>query len=889
MASLQTLEKKFPGIADMQLETGGMCLWLVGEGARDESLAHLFEEFAGVPIADAERQSLWFFFGSTACLAAARLRSWSRFNQLAVNVQLFPTKLLVGRGGELRVTIEDPLRRQDFEGTTPSLIWVHPGSVKAAVGVLGVSLLDADSFSGMSGDTWKLLQADTRLPYQASAGWYVVLTPVGVADKKLLQGWRDFFSHVEPILQRGKIRYNTSNLFLMFQLDSIRQLKGWCKDYLTLVARLQEEKPRDYWPCVSAITERRGLMFNDELPEKMGLNWKMLTPDYPHMSKQAAISLGRGFSFYEDRFAPLRFDATDWCSVALASDDVSNANLLPNLVPLASMGAHTHCFYCGQRSHEPGQCPTRFMGEIDPNTWRQVSFLDFAAMRESINKVDSALASLDASAVNRLIAESTPVSHIIKAIYDVGWPGQLRSLGFFWLARDKDLGKVTPPSKRDLASSAWSILENYAQYSPETLEHELISATARAPRDFRLLCLRGFAAMEQGEVAKAISLWSDAESNSPYPVVASWHSFLQARAYECQNNLDKAQALYDQLSRACPTWSFALYRKVVCEVKRGFSSQAVESLNKIIARDGNFFNKVLIDPELERGHIQVFSCLLRLWRLMELKAKEEVLKLHGLRKDLKAWFVDDNPVAVKLGERISMLLQTGRINNFVTLKEVGTGRLEVEKDMQDYVVAEAASMKHEFHTFGQRLEAIREQAAWFPFPRILTEFNKIYNECVLGVNWLFSANLVEPTAFKRATGMLPLEKEKLEYLEGRMKTLCMIRDATLFVLTLVETFFWVEIIGIVFIYALLPLVLVYGGSIGLDWTASLIADNREQVQTVLFYLLSILAVGIAGLRTVLRFEKIRAKVLAKAKDAPKKKKEKPQKKKDQKNKDKKGK
>ena len=886
MASLQTLEKKFPGIADKQLETAGMCLWLVGEGATDESLGQVFEEFSGIPIADAEGQSLWFFFGTQACLAAARLRSWSRFYQLAIAVQLFPTKLLVGRAGEIRVTLEDPLCRQEVEGCTPSQVWVHPGCVKAAVSVLGVSLLDADRPKGMSGDTWRLLQADTRLPYQPTTGWYVVMTPVGVADKKLILGWRDFFSHVEAILQRGKIRYNTSDLFLMFQLDSMRQLKGWCKDYLALVARLQDEKPQEYWPCVSVITERKGMIFNNELPEKIGLNWKMLTPDYPHMSKQTALSLGSGFSFHEDRFAPLRFDATDWCSVALASDNASDANLLPNLVPLASMGSHLHCFYCGQRSHEASLCPTRLMGEINPDVWRQVSFLDFAAMRDSIQKVDTVLATMDAVGVNKLITEPTPVSHIVKAIYDVGWPGQLRSLGFFWLAKDKDLGRTTPPGRRELASSAWGILEKYVQYSSETLDHELSSALARSPRDFRLLCLRGFAAMERGEWDKAVTYWSDAENNSPYPVVAAWHTFLQARALECTNSLDKAQLLYDQLARTCPSWSFALYRKVVCDVKRGFAGQAMENLNKIIARDSNYFNKVLIDPELERGHIQIFSNLVRLWRIMEMRAKDETVNLHSLIKDLRAWFADDHAMAIKFNERINMLLQTGRINNFVTLKEVGVGRLVIEKDLQDYVVAEAAHMKSEFHNFGQRLESIREQAAWFPFPRILTEFNKVYNECVLGVNWLFGSNLADPSSFKRATAMLPVEKEKLEYLEGRMKNLCMIRDSTLFVLTLVETFFWVEIVGIIFIYALLPLVLVYGGNIGLDWIASVIADNREQVQTVLFYLLSILAIGVAGLRTVLRFEKIRAKILAKAKDAPKKKKEKALKKAREKTKDK---
>ena len=92
-----------------------------------------------------------------------------------------------------------------------------------------------------------------------------------------------------------------------------------------------------------------------------------------------------------------------------------------------------------------------------------------------------------------------------------------------------------------------------------------------------------------------------------------------------------------------------------------------------------------------------------------------------------------------------------------------------------------------------------------------------------------------------------------------------VRDSTLFLLAVGETFLWLEVAAIICIFALIPILLVYGDKIGMDLAASVIAKQRWDVQKALFIVLSVVALGIAALRTVLRFERIRDKVLTKAK------------------------
>lgn len=872
MTSLASLDALMPNIPDSQMEAQGLGIWFTWEGDKDSTLNQLMEEYGGILVLEEKDQSLWFFFTADACLALARLRSWPRFNQSSLFAQIFASKIIVGKRGEKKIICGEAILSQKIEEISRSQIWVHPSATEAVEGILGLSLMEAPLHKGMSDDGWQMLDVDTRLPYQSNLGWYAVLRPVGKAsEKKFQKTWREFSTHLEDILQRRKNRYNTRDLFFMFPIEGIRQLKSWCIDYHKLINELQNDKPEEYWPCVMAIVDKKGLNFNNELPEKIGLDWGQLTPDFPHMTKENALKLGPEFSFHEDRFMPIKNSPEDWCSISLDDDrGLADANLLPNLVPLMAMGTEPYCFYCGQRSHKMYECPTREMENREEDIWKHISLMDLSTLEKNTQKLEQKLKGISPEDFKSFLRETSPEANVLKAGFDIGWAGQIRSIPFFWQARDKELNHKVSLTSKDQKSAVWPILDEYSELSPENIEKELNAIAGQSIRDFRVPSLRGFVAMEKGEVEKAINFWNDAEALSPFPAVASWHSFLQARACECSNDIDKAVELYEKVGRACPSWRFISYRQAVCQVKRGFSSEALDTINNVVMRDGNFFNKILLDPELERGHIQIFSHLMDIWRRMESIAKEEEIKLKKLNSELYDWFENDHPFAEKASARIESLLQMGRIKNFVTLQSVANGRLEIEKNLQDYVNNAGIQLKASFQQYGQRLQQIKKEAAWFPFPSILAEFNKIFNKSATEANWIFKANLGQPDAFKKANKMTEDMAEQVEYLEGRMRTLCLIRDATLFILSLVQTFFWIEIIGIILIFIILPLILIYGENIGLSWTAGVIASHRFEVQKVLFMLLSILAIGIASLRTVLSFEKIREKILDKAQKGPSK-------------------
>lgn len=878
MESTVSLKHTLPHVDYISLETEGLALWVMGASDDDSIMPQLVEDYGGVLVEKKSSYQLWFFFSTNACLVAARLRSWSRFLQSGVYAQLFGATLRVGQDGHKALSIGESIRNQEVVLPDKAEIWVHPNAFERVKGVLGISLNKGTLAQGMSDEDWLLLEADSRLPYQPTMGWYGIIRGIGDSSERAFQlGWREFYPHFEAIFQRNKIRYNHNNYFLMFLIEGVRQFRSLTKELFDMALKVKESKPDDYWPCSAVFVDRKGFSFNDDLPLNVGVDWQRLTPEFPHMSKRSALILGSDFSFHTDRFSPTNNSADDWCSVSYNSDhDLGDANLLPNLIPSLVLGEHPYCFYCGHRSHDSCDCPTRHMAEKDADVWRQISFLDIDAMREGADIIETFDLSEGSEEFWKLLKEPTAAGYLLRGSFEIGWPGQLRSVPFFWTTRDKNLGeafkKDESPSKRELNSPAWAYLETFAEKMPEQRENELKLMAANTMRDFRVSCLRGFSAMELGEYERAINFWHEAEVNSPYPVVAAWHIFLQARAYECLRNFPKAIELYEQVIRSCPRWTFALYRKCVCYVKHGFTSQILNDIVTIVQRDGNYFNKILLDSELDRGHIHIFSCLVGLWRNAEERSTGEDVKLRGLAKEVHAWFPKELPYAQNMIDRINSLLQMGKIANYVTLQVVGGGRLELEKDLQDFVNNEASRLKKLFQDYSIKLQEIRNEAAWFPFPRFLKEFNTVFNRPATNANWVFKGNLGQPDSFRKAQKLTEEVQEDVDFLHGRMRNLLMIRDATLFVLILVETFFWLEVVGFVLIFAILPLIEIYGAGFGMGWTAEFLAGQRGEVQKALFFVISVCAMGIAGMRTVLRFEKIRAKVLDKARTAPTKKK-----------------
>jgi tetratricopeptide (TPR) repeat protein len=861
------LRPQLKEVGEVRVQADGWALRMLWLGRVNPTVLQTLEDYGGLLVAENESQALWFFFSTDAFLAGARLAVWARFNTLTMCLRIFPARFQAGRGSERTLIFDESLMLEDLPPPVAFSIQVHKSLAEIVNRIPGLGVKATDDAPG----PWAPLAVDFRLPYQSPLSWYVLLHPIGnPLDKNFMTGWRDFFIQLEFVLQRNKFRFLLHNNFLMFPLEGLRQVKNWCLDFLRLVDRLKADNPEQYWPCVTVVADRKGLTMNDELPDKINVRWEYLVPDYPHMSMRNALMLGDAFAVHEVRFAPSTRSPEDWASVTLPESGRDGTAVLPQIVPVDLVfGPCPQCFYCGQRSHETARCPSKKIEFAQAGVWPKVARMDFGAMRAGARGIDRGLA----GAADRegwilaTLREDSETGVMLAAFYDINLPLQLRAADFFWRARNKDLLKVAKNLAAQDNNHIWTLLAECAVKAPEEVAVEIQALALKNSRDYRELSLRGFMAAEVGNLEQADKLWKEAEYSSPHPVIQAWHLLLQGRALECQGRFAEAALLCEQAYRSCPALHDAEYRRIVCLVKSGFIERALSLLPALIAANGHFFNKALLDPELERGYIQVMGCLYELWESMSAKAVEEEANLVRMRDELAAWFLPDNAFALKTAERIDRMLKIAVIKNFVAFQMLVNGRVQIEKDIRTHVALEARRYKGRFKSFNERFKVIREESAWFPFPRSLSEFNKSYNEGVSNLNWALTANFHGQESFRRAQGMLEKEEERLKKLEARLRFLRIVRDSTLFVLSMAESFLWLEAAGIILIFAVLPLLIMYGDKIGLDDIVKLISSDRWQIQKALFLLVTGLAFGVASLRTILRFDTIREKILRKAMDS----------------------
>ena len=92
----------------------------------------------------------------------------------------------------------------------------------------------------------------------------------------------------------------------------------------------------------------------------------------------------------------------------------------------------------------------------------------------------------------------------------------------------------------------------------------------------------------------------------------------------------------------------------------------------------------------------------------------------------------------------------------------------------------------------------------------------------------------------------------------------MARDATLFTLMAGKTFFWIELIGLLLCFILVPGTVFFGDKIGLGRLQKILTGQAWEIQAVLVEIVTTMALGVALLHGTLAFEKRREKLLSEA-------------------------
>ncbi len=350
----------------------------------------------------------------------------------------------------------------------------------------------------------------------------------------------------------------------------------------------------------------------------------------------------------------------------------------------------------------------------------------------------------------------------------------------------------------------WQALDSLRAGQIENAEQFVSQALLRYSRGYQPRALQGFLAMEAGDWIKAVYYWQEAGRLSYTAMQRGYFFYLQGRAMEMQGDYQKAIGLYKMSGKECPKWMDPEYRQGVCMVKMGFADQGMSLFTILMRAEPAVFNRILMDPELERGRIHVLSGLWRPWTEAGEAAAQALEGLSALSGSLAIHFPPEDAYSRRHRPNPGIRHNRG-VKNYVASRRwcrgskpcATTSRPRWKKRYQHPVGAGPI----------RELKNIQREAAWFPFPSccgISTGIQLLRRK----LNWMRTTILRVPENFRKSQEALPLVDESIKTCgpdgqSAHRARFDILRHAS------GRNFMWMEIAGLALALVLVPL-FVYG-------------------------------------------------------------------------------
>ncbi|EPR34769.1 hypothetical protein dsat_2588 [Alkalidesulfovibrio alkalitolerans DSM 16529] len=859
MYSFSELVENLPSVGQARVVSSGFGVWMVWSGQLSKALTQTLEDHGGVKMSASASQALWFFSTREAFKALARLQIWARINPLPLFFAVVPASILVGWKNDVSLSVSAELLKQEVHAPDSFEVLVHPRCHEALAGLAGLTLKPVGAVPGLAAAEWKRLEAESGFSYDSSLAWYFVIKPLGnPGERDYTLGWRGFFNNAEAVLRRMGLKYIYNESALILPLENLRLLRSWTKEMLTLMRGVKADSEAHYWPCVMVAVGKEGLNFNEDLPRKLNIEWNRLSPDYPHMSYRTAFLMGEEFTVNAVSYFNERQGLDNWCYVSLsqAGEDGTGAGSLQVDLPRRILvGTEAECFYCGLKNHRPSACPSRQIPLGRPKVFEKLASINVEDLSAISAEVDEALQKNPLQAIPPLLEANSRAGLLVQGMFENTLPFQLRMLAMVWRSRSKDWEDAFDSLGPEEGEFIWNALESLRKDDRASAEQLAAHAMARYPRSYQPRALNAFLLMEADDHQQAMFFFQEAERLSYTPVQRAVLCMFMGRLWEYQYEFGKAVALYKQAEGHARGWSDALYRQAVCLVKMGFTEHAIGIIQQLVERDPHMFNRIVIDPELERGRFSILSALWDIWR----ETRDEAGKARKIAEELAGkldlWFSPEHEFLEVAAPRIDKLLALTRVENFVSYRRLIAGTKIFNQELQEKVAQEIKLFEKRVTQLIERLSFVQRDASWFPFPKLLRDFNHDFNFCADKLNWMRTQHMQIAENFRKAQGYLADVEERLTVLQGRLVTLRIIRDSTFFVLLLGRNFIWLELIGLALALVMVPAI-IYGAQHYFEsWALDLLTRQKWQLQKGLIVILSVVAMIAAAIKTAVSFER----------------------------------
>ncbi|MFO7727028.1 MAG: tetratricopeptide repeat protein [Desulfonatronovibrio sp.] len=846
MYSLSSLIKQLPEIDQPELVSPAYGVWIIRTDRLPDSIPGTLQSYGGWQAASTDRQSLWIFWSKEVLSACAQINELLGKEDDKLSFQVLPVKIIVGSGLDYSLSIEKQISESEFPEPDDFQIWVHTQIKKLS--------LESPAAFDLSGTGQWLLFKDSKPPsFSRTPAWiYIVKAAKTLTDSRIAGKWDMQKQKLKQDAEKNGLGVRYVGEWLVVYIDGIRQLRTWALESLSVFQGVKKGKYLSCHMLCREIEDKKREQFI--LAQVSGLNWSQFEPDTLYLPLKNVFQLGTGFKMADAARVSGQRTIHDLAGVRIDRELLGEMEKRLDVFLPAGLtkGSHETCFYCGLKCHKVQACPTRNERTLDA-AGEQLEKKGLKEIARALEELGREISS--GTALEDIIRQSKTKALVLRAIFAINYPAQHRTIRLVWRSRGSDWPQGLRLLTQVEESRIWSALESLRTGQTGVAGSSARKAGFQYPRDYQPKTLQGFIALEKESHAQAESFFDEAILLGYTPLHKAWHLYLKARIKEVENNFARAQLLYQEALKAAPQMNEARYRQGVCMVKAGHLDQAFGFMTRLIREQPEYFNYILIDPELGNGHGHFMSSLYPLWKKTAREAKSIEELLPKLEKKISAWFDPGLPARESLSGHLDFLRGYSGIENYVARTRIISGCKKLQEDLSKKIEEQILNLKKEQEALQDRLKTVKARVAWFPAADFfMGGFNQKARDAAQILKDAALEDIQTASGFKKARKLADQAEKMIVVLEKKAGSLNTIRDGMLFILIMLKTFLFTFIAGLIVFFIAASGIAYLGTRYDLAWGSMILEQKLDVFQGGIVIVL-LFAVGFAAIRTVLVFDR----------------------------------
>ncbi|MDD5759267.1 MAG: hypothetical protein PHI06_09310 [Desulfobulbaceae bacterium] len=375
--------------------------------------------------------------------------------------------------------------------------------------------------------------------------------------------------------------------------------------------------------------------------------WELLGPGTIHVCK--AIHSSWQQLMAKSSLLPSTFssDGDGLFKLHLAPGAITAKDPLLSYRSLSHQGDKQPCFYCGMRSHQPSQCPSKYL-TMEHDALSAVGYLPFAQLNQAYKNVFS-----NQDAINKVLASGITSSQIRKnaellvlvGFLEINKCYQLRFLWNLTFCRFSkwqavvEAEQVEADNKRLQLGLDCLRVGKYPQ-AEQFFEQEF---QAKSNRRFPATVGFAFVALETQGLAKMRNLLETAQPLATQPKEQIYIALLLSRAYDLLGDAWKARDTMKTVLVAHANCTEAMYRRLQIEVKENCVAEACQLLHVLMLDQRELYMAALMDPVLLPIQTKVEDLLLTQYNAKLSNAQDCLSQAEQGINDLNFWLDSQDP------------------------------------------------------------------------------------------------------------------------------------------------------------------------------------------------------------------------------------------------------